>query len=143
MIGKAFACSDYPGPVKALAKAYFSSQSAAASSASVVPCFDPPGWEISRMKIVALKQYIAAFGLAFIACITVLSSRAKASEAFVLPAPYAGAVCTFGLEKYGAIGLSLPGVDIPGLNGTEVKQIYRVFYKTELNGKDRVPGSGV
>lgn len=57
------------------------------------------------------------------------SAKAAPLAPLVTAVAKAGSVCTFGSDKYGAIGLPIAGgPDRPGVSGNEVRDIYRVFY---------------
>jgi hypothetical protein len=75
--------------------------------------------------ILALRRY----ALALLAPLL----TAAQSGAAVLPAPHAGATCTVGPYRLGAIGMPLPTAggregDRPGAHGNEIAQIFGIFY---------------
>jgi hypothetical protein len=83
------------------------------------------------------------FTLGFLATLLLLSASASAGSRQFEPSAVAGAVCTFGPYHYGAIGLVLDGApDRPGIHGNEIKQVYRVFYRSERRGRVEIGFAG-
>lgn len=66
-----------------------------------------------------------------------------ASAQITLPTARAGSACSFGSLQFGAIGMpNIAATDIPGPQGNEIRQVYRVFYVAEDRGNRSVGFAG-
>ena len=55
---------------------------------------------------------------------------------------HAGSTCSFGDARSGAIGMPNGATDIPGINGNEVNQIYRIFYVGRRGSREETGFAG-